>query len=1822
MNKLIKIAIVITLLMVMLPVEWKASAYPNSEAEFYEYIESIGYKQTVNGRKVSWIVYRDYNKIVYGSPFGRHKNDSMCNNNDEYEYLGYSKYSSPVNNTCFPNDATSGNHPKTWNFINVDDANTSWDRINDTSLINHIKNSKWTGNGATPSDPLKYSHVGSENKVKVQGLPTWRSEGAVYTRHKNSNGSIWYATFIVPPLADPSKALVDGEITTDKDTYTIEPDDDSVNAKIKVLAEAKLSGYMLASHISGLIARLDDKFNQETKQDTSVYNENRALTRKQYKVGTHKIKLNGTAKLATKFGDTDQKPLTKTITLIVKPPSKPTIKATGTNDPSTKKFNTGDTLSDVNIKVTVDGAITGIDKNNILSWTLTAYKDGESNKAQTKDITGASAKLLTQSSSFNFTVPKDKFKNGSYTQYFKVKVTAKLTNGSIIFDEDQTKTDIYPPSVEPPTEPVIPVDPPQDNNLPPYVNIIGPTKVKAGDMICLDSTSGDPDGVVVDQVWGKTIEANGNITGAKGCIWYGQEGNYFVDTQVFDDKGDSATDIHEIMVTPPTPTAIIDVKGTLKENRKVDLTDVSDAPDMYPITKKYWEIKALDSENESAIRFKGELDGSNVSDEINALFKKEGTYEVTLYVENKFASDTTKAILDIEKDLEPIANFSTSSIIYRDPNNQLKASIELVDESYSLDDSIDKRVWKYAFDSNNDGSYTDEIWNELDNENLTQINLDVNHVGKYLFELDVTEKFDQETIDEFVTSDDYLKGNTDSKLIDEKVVDVQNIAPIATFQPLKKNYVEMYFDMGDANNNPYNVTDVVSALNSKLKPTLAETNTELSFKVKQRPQLKYPEEIYLFTEGKYVATSDYSGYNMNYLYQYDPSVDRLRLVDKRPVATYAGAVDYDGNIYYTTQFYASNVSYYNPKTKTIGYIDIPGLDAIYSIVVGLNNKVYISAHESTNNTYPFYEYDPKTKNLRIVGTGQYTRLIAVENKIVVWNSSGNYRYYDIPTNTWNNNAFAFDQFETNNYIGTEQGIFIKTQFGYGANGSTYFLQGHNLKNGSTTWYTGPGNQMISGIKSTIGLGKNKILFSATPDYYNNYALDGTYEFDLSGTNLKKLFPGKADFIKAMDNDVYLNYGGLRKYNLDSNTFTNLTYQEYSKDDLIHEQVWNPKKEEYVDTYYLPHYQNDYKVTYPMIREGIDSLDVSLNNLKWTKDTSKKFFVALSKDKISGLPEKAQEMANVLKFNDVNFISAGTDKTKSDSLSLITKNNNKGTFVQGLDLDSIVQQITDYVVDQATIDLESNEIYITQDDEMTYSKFYSDIENDPQYINNGEKWKYTHDPDVFENNLGKADFSDKEISEPISKFPQVGMYTPYLSARDNPVDTDDRFDNYRMWGKFNTSGNIYVHRKPIANFTFNINKTTKSIQITNAAYDLDLYSQDNGNGKGIKKVEYRYRILGTDSWTYGTPSTLTSDVYEVEQKVEDYQYATNTIVKTINLTNTNEPPIADFEIPSVVAEGESVSPNDLSYDPNDDPLTYEWWVKEKNADDSLYKLFSTSDKPSRVMPLVGDYTFRLRVKDDKGLFSNYATKDIKVVPNNRPPIAGFNYVSPVWIKENIVLTSTATDPDGDPLTYEYSITKPDGTQYFIRTGDSGIDSNGNVTIQTTTKQDIGDWLITQTVSDGKDTDTTEVVTIEVLNQQVTGIVTHTPKWEENRQKYNYEKTGDINTPRTADVFWPGEKFVLIGQPTNTLATKIDVRIKEYPNYQTTLINDNGKWTGSIWDENMLSLFSQEASNKKKNGQDFILTFEFIASFQSGWVSDPYDAKIKIIDDPFWRQHTTY
>jgi outer membrane protein OmpA-like peptidoglycan-associated protein len=190
-------------------------------------------------------------------------------------------------------------------------------------------------------------------------------------------------------------------------------------------------------------------------------------------------------------------------------------------------------------------------------------------------------------------------------------------------------------------------------------------------------------------------------------------------------------------------------------------------------------------------------------------------------------------------------------------------------------------------------------------------------------------------------------------------------------------------------------------------------------------------------------------------------------------------------------------------------------------------------------------------------------------------------------------------------------------------------------------------------------------------------------------------------------------------------------------------------------------------------------------------------------------------------------------------------------------------------------------------------------------------------------------------------------------------------------------------------------------------------------------------------------------YTVTAEVSDGT-STATCTSDITVEKRKLPPTVTCQPGTVtIVEGESATLRAQASDPNNDPLTYTWTVDGQAVpNDQPEFVFGSAGRT------IGAHTVRVTVTDVDGMTASCEfTVTINRRPN-RPPTVSLSIDRPEAIAgDTVTATAQATDPDGDPLTYSWTVdgqSRPEtGTQLQLNT--SGM-AGGPHTVTVTVRDD--------------------------------------------------------------------------------------------------------------------------------------------------------------------------
>ncbi len=190
-------------------------------------------------------------------------------------------------------------------------------------------------------------------------------------------------------------------------------------------------------------------------------------------------------------------------------------------------------------------------------------------------------------------------------------------------------------------------------------------------------------------------------------------------------------------------------------------------------------------------------------------------------------------------------------------------------------------------------------------------------------------------------------------------------------------------------------------------------------------------------------------------------------------------------------------------------------------------------------------------------------------------------------------------------------------------------------------------------------------------------------------------------------------------------------------------------------------------------------------------------------------------------------------------------------------------------------------------------------------------------------------------------------------------------------------------------------------------------------------------------------------------------------------------------PASLAPGDSATITSVASDPDGDSLSYNWSTTGGS-------LSGTGDVVTWTAPEVaGTYSISVTVDDGRGGTADKSyTITVAVVvvtkKTNKPPVITSVTASPKAIEPNAstTITSVATDPDGDPLTYRWF--NPEGNRGYLKgigrvvilpLPHLVIEGTGNV-VTWTAPEDLGEYVIEVNVSDNRGNTVTDAITVSV------------------------------------------------------------------------------------------------------------------------------------------------
>lgn len=179
---------------------------------------------------------------------------------------------------------------------------------------------------------------------------------------------------------------------------------------------------------------------------------------------------------------------------------------------------------------------------------------------------------------------------------------------------------------------------------------------------------------------------------------------------------------------------------------------------------------------------------------------------------------------------------------------------------------------------------------------------------------------------------------------------------------------------------------------------------------------------------------------------------------------------------------------------------------------------------------------------------------------------------------------------------------------------------------------------------------------------------------------------------------------------------------------------------------------------------------------------------------------------------------------------------------------------------------------------------------------------------------------------------------------------------------------------------------------------------------------RFEVKFTAPEVFGGDSTT----LEFELTATDTYGGQGTDTVTVTVTSDNARPSADAGLDQTVDEQTSVTLAGSAEDPDSEDITFTW----KQVGGEEVELSSTdSAQPTFTAPIVANgkvkvLVFELRAADENGRPAKDTTK-VFVLPVNAAPVADAGADQTVDVDATVMLTGSATDEDGESLTFVWS-----------------------------------------------------------------------------------------------------------------------------------------------------------------------------------------------------------
>ena len=461
-----------------------AGTYPSTEEEFREYVEEgLGkeYTRIINGtpQNANFETYQKYNVLAWGDPFGDFQAGGLNSGNkcgadeDEYRYLGYAEDGqTSIENACFRDDETGSENFSSWNYVLPPSDlraayDQSWDDV-ESSVVSYVLDAPLQNNSGTKDAGITLRQIGGKNYAKLGTAPTIRAEGYLTVWHQPSSGKMYYYTFRIPPMGE-GEVSFQGDFPSVPSSLTITADSKEIVSRVKARAQLISENQLLQdSHVEYLkneylyvVAKGKNdtgwfkkypKFGWTTNSQPSTmtleHESNITFDRAQFPAENAPYSIQVVSEISYRTNMGGEVSFDKQVirssefSLNVEEYSgEPYVKTTVTVDPASIEYQD----KDIQVKVTVKGEVQNLtNPSSIDDWIFSARE---------KEVTAAKTtidknEVLTNQTTFDFTIPKSKIENGmvndQYIQEYVGRAKIKFKDGSLSkSNSDDESTVIY-----------------------------------------------------------------------------------------------------------------------------------------------------------------------------------------------------------------------------------------------------------------------------------------------------------------------------------------------------------------------------------------------------------------------------------------------------------------------------------------------------------------------------------------------------------------------------------------------------------------------------------------------------------------------------------------------------------------------------------------------------------------------------------------------------------------------------------------------------------------------------------------------------------------------------------------------------------------------------------------------------------------------------------------------------------------------------------------------------------------------------------------------------------------------------------------------------------------------------------------------------------------------------------------------------------------------------------------------------------------------------------------------------------------------------------